>query len=693
MNAVGQPKPSTFLINGIIALAYLVTASLGLSLALEQTNATAVWPPTGIALAACLMYGSRIWPGIFAGAFLANGFALASGATVSAPLLLVSAGVAVGNTLEALVGAYLVRRCMVSDHPGDRAHDTVCFILLGAFVSPLISASIGTASFCAYGGDWSRSGQVWLTWWLGDAVGALIFAPLVLSWAKRRHLSWNLQRTVEAVCLCCLFVLVELIVFRWGLPLEYLIFPALFWTAFRFGQLETAVTVALVMVSFLFWTIQGFGPFVGKSLNSSLLLLQSYLGVASASTLLLSTLISTRRQAEDRLREYQDNLEKVVQSRTAELQDANERLTREIVDRAEAERKLEVAKERAEMADQIKSAFLATMSHELRTPLNSIIGFTGILLQGLGGPINEEQTKQLTMVKNSASHLLSLISDVLDISKIEAGQLNVVCTPVDLRATILKVVQSVRPLAEKKGLLLTCSVAEAVHLASADERRVEQILLNLLSNAVKFTDQGSVAVTCDREAGYYLVSVTDTGIGIKQDELDRLFKPFHQVDNGISRKYEGTGLGLSICMRLAELMGGTVGVLSVYGSGSTFWFRLPVAQADVQGEVVWGAQGNDEHSQHPAGQGMRADGAATLQAIAPPPDRDWQEMVPICDQLAALLRSDDIGAGDLFSAHRDLFKAWFVQEVSSIEGAIRRFDYETALELLVTATRNARSHT
>jgi signal transduction histidine kinase len=184
------------------------------------------------------------------------------------------------------------------------------------------------------------------------------------------------------------------------------------------------------------------------------------------------------------------------------------------------------------------------------------------------------------MVRKSANHLLSQIRDVLDISKIEAGQLNVTCEPLDLKTSILKVVQTVSPLAEKKGLELTIDVAEDVATARADERRVEQVLLNLLSNAVKFTEQGGIQVRCVREAESYVTTVTDTGIGIMSDDLERLFKPFHQVDNGLGRRYEGTGLGLSICRRLAELMGGEVGVKSEYGAGSTFWFTVPTAPSE-----------------------------------------------------------------------------------------------------------------
>jgi PAS domain S-box-containing protein len=235
---------------------------------------------------------------------------------------------------------------------------------------------------------------------------------------------------------------------------------------------------------------------------------------------------------------------------------------------------LEEAKQRAESADRLKSAFLATMSHELRTPLNSIIGFTGILLQGLVGPLNPEQEKQLGMVRSSAQHLLSLIGDVLDISKIEAGQMTVAREPVDAKAAMEMVVQAVRPLAEKKGLALDLEVGAGVATVVADARRTEQVLLNLLSNAVKFTERGRVAASCRAVPGGVEFEVSDTGIGIGDEDLARLFKPFQQVDTGLSRKYEGTGLGLSICKRLVELMGGTIDVRSEKGRGSTFSVRL-----------------------------------------------------------------------------------------------------------------------
>lgn len=251
---------------------------------------------------------------------------------------------------------------------------------------------------------------------------------------------------------------------------------------------------------------------------------------------------------------------------------------------AEAERE---KRHRAEEADRIKSAFLATMSHELRTPLNSIIGFTGIMLQGLAGPLNAEQTRQLDMVRSSARHLLALVNDVLDISRIEAGQLEVVREAFDLHRSLRKVVETVRPQLAAKHLDLRISFESAPREAVSDERRFEQILLNLLSNAIKFTDRGEVTLTAEAVSDFrrtgdadgqpaIRVHVADTGIGIRAEDLADLFQPFRQVDSGLSRNHDGTGLGLAICRRLADLMGGEITVKSEYGQGSTFTVTLPL---------------------------------------------------------------------------------------------------------------------
>jgi signal transduction histidine kinase len=237
---------------------------------------------------------------------------------------------------------------------------------------------------------------------------------------------------------------------------------------------------------------------------------------------------------------------------------------------------LAVAKDKAEEADRLKSVFLATMSHELRTPLNSIIGFTGVMLQGLAGPVNPEQEKQLGMVYRSAKHLLSLINDILDLSKIEAGKMASALEEFDARQLIGNAEKTVAPLAEKKGLRLVTSVASDVHTVTADRRRIQQILLNLLDNAIKFTDSGSVTIDCRRIGGNLRISVEDTGMGIHPEDMGNLFETFRQVDTARTRKQDGTGLGLAICRKLAVLLGGEITAESRPGKGSKFTLTVPV---------------------------------------------------------------------------------------------------------------------
>ncbi|MHB8800871.1 MAG: ATP-binding protein [Thermoanaerobaculia bacterium] len=265
--------------------------------------------------------------------------------------------------------------------------------------------------------------------------------------------------------------------------------------------------------------------------------------------------VTGRKKADDELKRYRDHLEDLVKERTAELA---------------------VAKDKAEESDRLKSAFLATMSHELRTPLNSIIGFSGVLMQGLAGPLNEEQQKQMGMVCGSAGHLLALINDVLDISKIEARELTLAAETFDLRASLANLVRSATPLASQKGLTLEHELGPEVGEITSDRRRVEQVVLNLLSNAVKFTDRGSVTLACTADDAHATIRVVDTGIGIRPEDLGKLFQPFRQVDAGTARHYDGTGLGLSISRKLAELLGGSIAVESEPGRGSTFTVVLPL---------------------------------------------------------------------------------------------------------------------
>lgn len=227
-------------------------------------------------------------------------------------------------------------------------------------------------------------------------------------------------------------------------------------------------------------------------------------------------------------------------------------------------------------ADQYKSIFLASMSHELRTPLNSIIGYTGILLMGMAGTLSEEQNKQLSKVKNNAQHLLSLINDILDISKIEADKAELHCEEIQLKLLVNEVVETVYPKAAEKQLALTTEVPDDLTITT-DIRRIKQVLLNLVTNAVNYSDAGKIHIRAELlNKDRFKLSVKDTGIGIAESDMTRLFQPFQQIDSSLIKKSNGAGLGLYLCRKLINLMQGEIFVKSELGKGSEFYIELPV---------------------------------------------------------------------------------------------------------------------
>jgi PAS domain S-box-containing protein len=242
------------------------------------------------------------------------------------------------------------------------------------------------------------------------------------------------------------------------------------------------------------------------------------------------------------------------------------------------------AMEEMRETDRIKSQFLANMSHELRTPLNSIIGFSRVILKGIDGPVNEQQHQDLSAIYNSGQHLLGLINDILDLSKIDAGKMELAFDEINMGDTIHSVMSTAVGLVKDKQIRLQEQIDNDLPAVRADSMRLRQVLLNLISNAAKFTDEGEIIVSASLHTNSLgnqevMVSVTDSGPGISPEDQDKLFKPFSQVDASPTRKTGGTGLGLSISHRLVELHGGRIGVHSAVGKGSTFYFTVPVFSA------------------------------------------------------------------------------------------------------------------
>jgi diguanylate cyclase (GGDEF)-like protein len=286
----------------VLAVVYFAAGKLGLKLAFVNASASAVWPCTGIALAAFLILGYRVWPAILAGAFLVN---LTTAGTIATSL-----AIAVGNALEGVVGCYLITRFAGGRQTFERAQDIFKFFFLAGIVSTAISATIGVTTLALAGfAHWSMYGSIWSTWWLGDAVGAVVVTPLVLLWWGNPRLHWTRDQMIELAFLFLGLFFIGWVVFGGpfhsalkNYPLEYLCLPFLIWAAFRFGRRKAVTAISLVAVIATWGTVHGFGPFSRESQNTSLLLLQAFVGIMAVTTMVLAAEVTEHTRADERVR-------------------------------------------------------------------------------------------------------------------------------------------------------------------------------------------------------------------------------------------------------------------------------------------------------------------------------------------------------------------------------------------------------
>ena len=535
---------------GILAVVYFIAGKLGLMLASLHASASPVLPSAGIALAAILLLGYRVWPAIFIGAFLVN--------VTTAGNVATSFAIATGNTLEALAGAWLVNRFAGGKNVFDRPQGVFKFAVVAA-ISTIISPVFGVTSLALAGfADWTNYGAIWLTWWLGDATGDLVFAPLVILWSVASKRSWNKKETAEVGVLLLLLVVLSLVVFG-GLfeissrnyPIVFICGPIVIWTAFRFTQRETATGIFILSAVAVWGTLRGFGPFVRETENQSLLTLQLWIAVLTITAMALSAGMAERRRMEEELQQQ---------------------------------------KSVVEAANRTKDHFLAMLSHELRTPLTPVIS----ALESLETePTQTEDTKSaLAMIRRNIGLETQLIDDLLDFTRIARDKMQLRFVPVDAHHAISNVVEICRAEAKSKTLHVHLNLRANSHHVAADAAKFQQIVWNLLKNAIKFTPKdGEITISSSNPSPEILaVSVRDTGLGIEPEVIQRIFDPFEQGDRSFESRFGGLGLGLAISKSLAQAHGGTLTAQSKgRDRGSTFILSMqtlsPAEVATVPAEA------------------------------------------------------------------------------------------------------------
>jgi len=537
----------------LLAALYFAAAKVSLLVAIPPGYASAIWPPSGIALAVLLLGSRRLWPGVWLGSFAAN-------LTIEGALL-ASLVIATGSALQTFAVATLVRRQLGVPRRFERVQEVLRFVGLtvgGAIIAPTVALLPLATIYPMAAADLVSN---WWTWWQGDACGMLIFTPLILSWSAPGTVAWTPRRALEAIVFALLLVTTTEIVFSAGFGRSFVLLPFIVWAAFRFGQREVTAASALLCGMALWYTLSAqAGPFASLPVNESLLLLLVFASTVVVTGLMLCAVLSQLRAAMEALRGRQVRTERALSEREAELVRA---------------------KEAAEKASEAKSQFLANMSHELRTPLNSLLILAKLLADNGGGNLTPKQVQFAKTIHDSGIDLLVLINDLLDLAKIESGA---AATMLNLSAARLddlrdELERGFRALAQQKGLQFAIVLEPGLPASlRTDATRLKQILKNLLANAFKFTQRGGIRlVVSPAAASSVAFSVVDTGIGIPTEKLELIFEAFRQADGSTSRQYGGTGLGLSISRGLAQLLGGELAVSSTPGEGSTFTLVMPLA--------------------------------------------------------------------------------------------------------------------
>jgi len=516
----------------VVFTVYVATARLGLSFDALAGIATTVWPPTGIALAALLLRGTQLWPAIALAAFAVN-------VTTGIPAW-GAAIVAAGNTLEAVVGATLLRRVSFSPRL-ERLRDVLLLVVLAALLSTMVSATFGTvAAALAHLPRAEGYPVFWAVWWVGDAMGALLIAPLICVWAWPVRLSRRPLRWLEGLALAAALTLVSTMVFRRPANVRvfelirgtYAIVPLLIWAALRFEQRGTTAALLLVAVVAVTATSSPYSLFAARTPHERLLMTDCYMAVTAVSMLMLGAALAERRAAIG-----------------------------------------------------VRDEFISIASHELKTPLTALkLRLTAAERTRQTPPprdsaAEEKLARALAAAETSTNRLVTLVDDLLDASRLTAGRLALHLEDVSLPELVRDVAGRLREQAAEAGSTIEVSAPEPI-VGRWDRTRVEQVVTNLLSNAIKYGGGKPIQLSARAANGWAHLDIKDAGLGISRADQSRIFQAFERLT--IANRVGGLGLGLYIGRQIAVAHGGALSVDSAPGRGSTFMLELPL-EAPISG--------------------------------------------------------------------------------------------------------------
>ncbi len=522
----------TLLQIAVVTLAYWFAAQVSLRLALVHGQVTPIWPPTGIALVAILVFGRRVWPAVFLAALAVN---LPIGPSPSG-----AAFIAAGNTLAPLTAAAFLKRAGFRIEL-DRLRDAAAIIVLGALVAMTISASVGTSVLVLSGtvptdSFWST----WAVWWTGDAMGVLLVAPFLLSLLPNaRSRAPTLRMAAELGGLLVGIGILTFVLFQNRLRLEYLVFPLIMLAAWRF-RLRGAAPAALIASGVAIWAaVQGTGPFGTETLIQKMITLQVFNVCVALTSLVLAAVVEARERTEEMTRLYIS----------------------------------------ANAASQTKSAFLNTAAHELRTPLTVLAGYLSLLSGGSVGSPPKAWETPLGILIAKTRELERIVDDLLTASRVEVIQPRIEREVLDLRKVVEGAVERVRPRADLLSAEVTVNLPRDPVPVEADPGKLGRVLDDLINNAMTYTIRPpQLRIGLSTRSRQAIVRVEDNGVGISEDERERVFDRLYRVSDS-QVVVPGIGLGLYISRQLVESYGGSLLVeSSTPGTGSVFALALPLVR-------------------------------------------------------------------------------------------------------------------